>query len=87
MNDKHYTWMKAAGVRAIKTMAQTGVATIGAAVLLTDVNWVAWGSGVVLAGLLSILTSLAGLPEVDTGGQPIDAILPIKEDNGGNKDA
>ena len=54
-------WWRAAGVRAIKTMAQTAVATIGAAAVLCDVV----GSAAVLAGLLSLLTSLAGLPEVE----------------------
>jgi len=59
-------WIKAAGVRAIKTMAQTAAATIGTtAVALGDVQWVVVGSSAVLAGVLSMLTSVAGLPEVD----------------------
>ena len=58
-------WWKAAGVRAIKTVCQTAVATIGTAAVLSEINWVAVGSAAVLAGLLSLLTSLAGLPEVD----------------------
>ena len=58
-------WWKAAGIRAIKTVAQTAVATIGTSAVLGDVNWVAVGSASVLAGILSILTSVAGLPEVD----------------------
>ena len=57
-------WFKAAGIRAIKTVAQTAVATIGTAVALGDVNWVLVGSASTLAGVLSLLTSVAGLPEM-----------------------
>lgn len=57
-------WFKAAGVRAIKTVAQTAVATIGTAVALGDVNWVMVASAAALAGVLSLLTSVAGLPEI-----------------------
>lgn len=57
-------WIKAAGIRAIKTIAQTAVATIGTAAALDSVNWVMVVSASVLAGILSILTSIAGLPEV-----------------------
>lgn len=59
-------WLKAAGVRAIKTVAQTAIATIGSAVVFDEVNWVVVGSAALLAGVLSLLTSVAGLPEVTT---------------------
>ena len=58
-------WWKAAGMRAIKTVAQTAIATIGTSALLSDVNWLAVASASVLAGLLSLLFSLKGLPEVE----------------------
>lgn len=57
-------WWKAAGIRAIKTVAQTAVATIGTSMILSDVNWIAVASASALAGILSLLTSVAGLPEV-----------------------
>ena len=57
-------WLKAAGVRAIKTVAQTAVATIGTAAAMGEVNWVLVGSASALAGILSMLTSVAGLPEL-----------------------
>ena len=66
------SWFKAAGIRALKTIAQTAVATVGTAVVLSEVNWIAVVSASVLAGILSLLTSLAGLPEVDTAEEPQD---------------
>lgn len=63
MNFKN--WIKAAGIRAIKTIAQTAVATIGTSAVIGDVNWLMVGSASLLAGILSLLTSVAGLPELD----------------------
>jgi len=57
-------WFKAAGIRAVKTVAQTAVATIGTAAAMGEVNWIMVASASVLAGILSLLTSVAGLPEV-----------------------
>ena len=57
-------WWKAAGIRAIKTVAQTAVATIGTSAILSEVNWLVVSSASALAGILSLLTSIAGLPEV-----------------------
>ena len=64
MSEKWKAWWRAAGIRAIKTMAQTAVAAIGASALLSDVNWMAVASTAVLAGVLSLLTSVAGLQEL-----------------------
>jgi hypothetical protein len=64
VDDMFEKWLKAAGVRAIKTMAQTAIATIGTAAVMGDVNWMAVASASALAGGLSLLTSVAGLPEV-----------------------
>ena len=58
-------WFKAAGVRAIKTMAQTAIATIGTSATMGEVNWVMVGSASALSGILSVLTSIAGIPEVE----------------------
>lgn len=57
-------WLKAAGIRAVKTVAQTAISTIGVSALLSEVDWVVVASAAALAGVLSLLTSIAGLPEV-----------------------
>lgn len=62
--EKWKKWFKAAGIRALKTIAQTAIATIGSSAILSDVNWSIVGSAAALAGILSLLTSLAGLPEL-----------------------
>ena len=64
MSGKNKKWIAAAGVRAIKTVAQTAIATIGTSAVMGDVNWIMVGSASLLAGILSLLTSVAGLPEV-----------------------
>ena len=64
MSDKIKKWLKAACIRAIKTVAQTAVATIGTSAVIGDVDWLMVGSASLLAGILSLLTSIAGLPEV-----------------------
>lgn len=64
MNEKMKTWLKCAGIRAIKTVCQTAVATIGTSAAMGDVDWLVVASTSVLAGILSLLTSVAGLPEV-----------------------
>ena len=58
-------WFRAAGVRAVKTVAQTAVATIGTSAVMAEVNWLMVGSASLLAGILSLLTSVAGLPELE----------------------
>lgn len=65
MSDKFKSWVKAAGIRAIRTVAQTAIATIGTAVALGEVNWVYVASTSALAGILSMLMSIAGLPELE----------------------
>ncbi len=65
MTKNFIKWLKAAAVRAIKTVAQTAVATIGTSAVMGDVNWIMVASASALAGVLSLLTSVAGLPEVE----------------------
>lgn len=65
MSEKAIKWWKCAGVRALKTCAQTAAATIGTSTLLGSVDWISVASASVLAGVLSLLTSVAGLPELE----------------------
>lgn len=65
MKNNFKKWLKAAGNRAVKTVAQTAIATIGTSAVISEVNWLMVVSASVLAGILSLLTSVAGLPEVD----------------------
>lgn len=67
MKSNFTEWLKAAGIRAVRTIAQSAVAMIGTAMVMDEVNWIMVLSGSVLAGILSLLTSLAGLPEVPEG--------------------
>ena len=67
MKIKFKDWLKAAGIRAIKTVCQTAIASIGTSALMSEVNWVLVGSTALLAGILSLLTSIAGLPELENG--------------------
>ena len=64
MSEKNIKWLKAAGIRAIKTVAQSAIGVIGAATIMGDVNWPMVLSAAVLSGIVSLLTSVAGLPEV-----------------------
>lgn len=65
MKENILKWFKAAGIRALKTIAQTAVATIGTTAVMNEVDWVMVGSASLLAGILSLLTSVAGLPELN----------------------
>ena len=62
-------WLKAAGIRALKTVAQAAIATIGTGAVFSEVNWVIVGSTALLSGILSLLTSIAGLPELENEGE------------------
>lgn len=68
-NDKMKKWLKYAGIRAIKTICQTAIATIGTATVMEEVNWCMIISASILAGILSMLTSIAGLPELEKGDE------------------
>ena len=65
MRNNFKLWIKCAGIRALKTVAQTAIATIGTSALISEVNWLMVGSASLLSGILSLLTSVAGIPEVD----------------------
>lgn len=68
MSNYWKNWLKAAGIRAVKTVAQTAVATIGTSAVIGDVNWIMVASASVLSGILSLLTSVTGIPEVSEEG-------------------
>lgn len=70
-------WLKASMIRAIKTVAQTSVALIGVGTFMSDIDWLQVGSASLLAGILSILTSVAGIPEVDN--EYVDGLTPDYE--------
>ena len=76
-------WLKAAGIRAIKTVAQTAVATIGTTAVLAEVDWIMVGSSALLAGVLSLLTSVAGLPECKEGEEETEAVEGADPDGNG----
>lgn len=69
MKNNWKTWLKAAAIRAVKTVAQTAIATIGTSAIIAEVNWLVVLSSAALAGILSLLTSVAGLPEVTNNSE------------------
>ena len=75
-------WFKAAAIRAVKTMAQAAIAMIGTAAVVSEVDWQYVYSAVILSGILSLLTSLAGLPEVDMANRPAEGEKPPENDKG-----
>lgn len=79
MKNNFKEWLKCAGIRAIKTVAQTAVATIGVSAVMSEVNWLAVCSASLLAGILSLLTSVSGLPEVNDG-QVVKSIESVSEE-------
>lgn len=82
MSAKFTDWLKAAGVRALKTVAQTAVATIGTTAVLSEVNWAIVASCSILAGVLSLLTSIAGLPELKDPYKELELHTTGKEEDG-----
>ena len=76
-------WIFAALIRALKTVCQTAVAMIGTSAVMSEVNWLMVGSAALLAGILSILTSLAGIPEVDGGASPLGKHVATDDEQNG----
>lgn len=72
MKENVLKWFKAAGIRALKTIAQTAVATIGTTAVMNEVDWIMVGSASLLAGILSLLTSVAGLPELNDSNSNLE---------------
>ena len=76
-------WIFAALIRALKTVCQTAIAMIGTSAVMSEVNWLMVGSAALLAGILSILTSLAGIPEVDGGASPLGKHVATDDEQNG----